>query len=191
MSIRKIASYISVAGLFTSSLFLQGSWFGGGYSKISCKDLRSEIVDFTIDQQDSVGFALNKIYEPTEISRAESRVVCKGLGFFTDGDELPIKYEVYKDREGEWMLSYEEYLDDYSKMSCKDLRNDIVDLTIDQQDSVGYALMKIYEPTETSRTESRVVCKGLGSFTDGDELPIKYEVYKDREGEWILNYTQI
>ena len=107
MFMRKIASYISIAGLFTSSLFLQGSWFGGGYSEISCKDLRSEIVDLTIDQQDSVGYALIKIYDPTEISRTENRVICKGLGSFTDGDELPIKYEVYKDREGEWMLSYE------------------------------------------------------------------------------------
>ena len=106
MSTRKIASYISVAGLFTISLFLQGSWYGGGYSKISCKDLRSEIVDLTIDQQDSVGYALMKIYEPTETSRTESRVVCRGLGSFTDGDELPIKYEVYKDREGEWILNY-------------------------------------------------------------------------------------
>ena len=98
MSIRKIASYISVAGLFTSSLFLQGSWFGGGYSKISCKDLRSDIEDET----------LIKIYDPTEISRTQSRVICEGLGSFSDGEEIPIKYEVYKDREGEWMLSYEQ-----------------------------------------------------------------------------------
>ena len=181
MSIRKIAYYISVAGLFTSSLFLQGSWFGGGYSKISCKDLRSEIVDLTVEQQDSNGYVLIKIYDPTEISRTQSRVVCKGLGSFTTGEEIPIKYEVYKDREEEWMLTYEEYLDDYSKISCKDLRSDIEDET----------LIKIYDPTEISRTQSRVICEGLGSFSDGEEIPIKYEVYKDREGEWMLSYEQI
>ena len=82
-------------------------------------------------------------------------------------------------------------LDDYSKISCKDLRKDIVDLTIDQQDSVGYALIKIYDPIEISRTGSSVVCRGLGSFTDGDELPIKYQVFKDREGEWMLEYQVI
>ena len=106
MNIRKITSYISLSGLFTFSFFLQGSWLGGESSEISCKDLRRNIVDLSIDQQDSVGFALVKIYEPTELSRTKSRVVCKGLGSFTNGYEIPIKYEVYRDREGEWMLTY-------------------------------------------------------------------------------------
>jgi hypothetical protein len=104
MPTAKIASYISVAAIFASSLLLQGFWFS--YSKKSCKDLRSEIVDLSKDQKDSLGYALIKIYDPTEISRTESRVVCKGLGSFTDGEELPIKYQVYKDREGEWIFEY-------------------------------------------------------------------------------------
>ena len=188
MPTARIASYISVAAIFASSLLLQGFWFG--YSKKSCKDLRSEIVDLSKDQQDSDGYTIIKIYDPTEISRTETRVVCKGLGSFTNGDQLSIKYQVFKDREGEWMFFYEQYLDDYSKISCEDLRKDIVELTKDQQDSDGYTLIKIYDPTEISRTETKVVCKGLGSFTNGDQLYIKYQVFKDREGEWMLFYEQ-
>ena len=28
-------------------------------------------------------------------------------------------------------------------------------------------------------------------YTDGEELPIKYQVYKDREGEWIFEYNAV
>jgi len=185
----RIASYLSVASIFASSLLLQGFWFD--YSKKSCKDLRSEIVDLSKDQQDSVGYKLIKIYDPTEISRTETKVVCKGLGSFTNGDQLSIKYQVFKDREGEWMFFYEQYLDDYSKISCKDLRKDIVELATEQQDSDGYTLIKIYDPTEISRTDTRVVCRGIGSFTNGKELPLKYQVFKDREGEWMIEYKTI
>ena len=189
MPTARIASYISVAVIFASSLLLQGFWFG--YSKKSCKDLRSEIVDLSRDQQDSDGYTLIKIYDPTEISRTETRVVCRGLGSFTNGKELPLKYQVFKDREGEWMFFYEQYLDDYSKISCEDLRKDIVELAKDQQDSVGNILIKIYDPTEILRTETRLVCRGLGSFTNGKELPLKYQVFKDREGEWMIEYKTI
>ena len=189
MPTAKIASYISVAAIFASSLLLQGFWFS--YSKKSCKDLRSEIVDLSKDQQDSDGYTLIKIYDPSEISRTETRVVCRGIGSFTNGKELPLKYQVFKDREGEWMFFYEQYLDDYSKISCEDLRKDIVDLAKDQQDSFEYTLIKIYDPNEISRTKTRVVCKGLGIFTDGKELPLKYQVFKDREGEWMIEYKQI
>ena len=104
MPTARIASYISVAAIFAFSLLLQGFWFG--YSKKSCKDLRSEIVDLSKDQQDSVGYKLIKIYDPTEISRTDTRVVCRGIGSFTNGKELPLKYQVFKDREGEWMIEY-------------------------------------------------------------------------------------
>ena len=189
MPTARIASYLSVPAIFACSLLLQGFWFD--YSKKSCKDLRSEIVDLSKDHQDYFEYTLIKIYDPIEISRTETRVICKGLGSFTNGDQLSIKYQVFKDKDGEWMLFYEQYLDDYSKISCEDLRKDIVELAKDQQDSVGYTLIKIYDPTEISRTETRVVCRGLGSFTNGKELPLKYQVFKDREGEWMIEYKTI
>ena len=32
---------------------------------------------------------------------------------------------------------------------------------------------------------------GIGSFTNGKELPLKYQVFKDREGEWMIEYKTI
>ena len=102
MYFKKILSLVGISAIAC----LAGGWWGG-YENIKCKDLRQEIVDLTVDQQASVGYALIKIYDPTQVSRTKTRVLCKGLGAFTDGDEIPIKYEVYKDREGDWMLQYE------------------------------------------------------------------------------------
>ena len=63
MPTARIASYLSVASIFASSLLLQGFWFD--YSKKSCKDLRKDIVELATDQQDSAGYTLIKIYDPT------------------------------------------------------------------------------------------------------------------------------
>ena len=98
---------ISAASLLAASTVgaqkVQAFW-GSDYSKISCKDLREEIVDLTRGQD----WELIKIYEPTLVSRSSTRVQCKGIGAFTTGEEIRIKFSAYKDREGEWMVEYGE-----------------------------------------------------------------------------------
>ena len=96
----------SIAGIIAISCLIGGC--SGGYEAITCQDLRQEVVEMTEEEKNSLGFALVKIYDPTEVSRTASRVTCRGIGSFTDGDEVEIEYEVYKDREGEWMLKFSE-----------------------------------------------------------------------------------
>ena len=105
MYLKKI---FSAAGVTAISCLIGGC--SGGYEDITCQDLRQEIVEMTEEEKNSLGYALNKIYEPTEVSRTESKVVCRGIGSFTDGDEVDINYEAYKDREGEWMLNMKQIM---------------------------------------------------------------------------------
>ena len=97
---------LTVTGISAITLLLGGFW--GGYEDISCKDLRKEIIDLTVDQRDMNGFELIKIYEPTLVSRTKKRVVCKGIASWNDATESNIQYEVYKDRDGDWMLQFNE-----------------------------------------------------------------------------------
>ena len=103
MNFKKI---LSVAGISVMTLLSGGFW--GGYEDISCKDLRKEIIDMTVEQRDINGFELIKIYEPTLVSRTKKRVVCKGIASWNDATESNIQYEVYKDRDGDWMLQFNE-----------------------------------------------------------------------------------
>lgn len=103
MNTKKI---LTVTGISAITLLLGGFW--GGYEDISCKDLRKEIIDLTVDQRDMNGFELIKIYEPTLVSRTKKRVVCKGIASWNDATESNIQYEVYKDRDGDWMLQFNE-----------------------------------------------------------------------------------
>ena len=103
MNLKKI---VSVTGISAITLLLGGFW--GGYEDISCKDLRKEIIDLTVDQREMNGFELIKIYEPTLVSRTKKRVVCKGIASWNDATESNIQYEVYKDRDGDWMLQFNE-----------------------------------------------------------------------------------
>ena len=104
MRIKQLA-FISAASILAASIVcgqkVQAFW-GSNYSKISCKDLREEIVELTVGED----WELIKIYEPTLVSRSSTRVQCKGIGAFTTGDEIPIKFSAYKDREGDWMIEY-------------------------------------------------------------------------------------
>ena len=98
--------FLSGAGISTIALLSGGFW--GGYEDISCKDLGKKVIDLTVDQRDINGYELIKIYEPTLVSRTKKRVVCKGIAMWNDATESNIQYEVYKDRDGDWMLQFKE-----------------------------------------------------------------------------------
>tara|TARA_A100001035_G_C27546908_1_gene392291 strand:- start:278 stop:589 length:312 start_codon:yes stop_codon:yes gene_type:complete len=76
----------------------------------------------------------------------------------------------------------------YENISCKDLREEIIDLSEEQQAFNGFSIIKIYEPTLVSRTEQRVVCNGIAAWTDAEETNIQYEAYTDRDGDWMIQY---
>ena len=76
----------------------------------------------------------------------------------------------------------------YENISCKDLREEIIDLSEEQQAFNGYSIIKIYEPTLVSRTEQRVVCNGIAAWTDATESNLQYEAYTDRDGDWMIQY---
>ena len=102
MNLKKIFS----VAVISATAILSGC--GGGYEDINCKDLRKEIIDMTVEQQNLNGYAIIKIYEPTLVSRTEEKVLCKGIAAWTDATESNIQYEVYKDRDGDWMLQFNE-----------------------------------------------------------------------------------
>jgi hypothetical protein len=72
--------------------------------------------------------------------------------------------------------------------TCDSLRDEVVKLTEKDRASRGFALVKIYEPTEVSRTSEELKCTGKASWSDGDETGIDYRSYIDREGERMLEY---
>ena len=76
----------------------------------------------------------------------------------------------------------------YENISCKDLREEIIDLSEEQQAFNGFSIIKIYEPTWVSRAEQRVVCNGIAAWTDAEETNIQYEAYTDRDGDWMIQY---
>ena len=64
-------------------------------------------------------------------------------------------------------------------------------MTVEQQNLNGFAIIKIYDPTLVSRTDEKVLCKGIAAWTDATESNIQYEVYKDRDGDWMLQFNEI
>lgn len=71
---------------------------------------------------------------------------------------------------------------------CDNTRSEIVELSEKDRPARGYALIKIYEPTQVSRTEQELRCTGRASWSDGDETRIDYRSYLDPEGERFVEY---
>lgn len=67
----------------------------------------------------------------------------------------------------------------------------MVELTEKDRASRGYALVKIYEPTEVSRSPEELKCTGRASWSDGDETGIAYRSYTDSEGEQMIEYEAV
>ncbi len=71
---------------------------------------------------------------------------------------------------------------------CDSLREDIVELSERDRAARGYAIIKIYEPTEVSRNDTEVVCTGRANWSDGDETGLTYRIYIDGEGDAFIEY---
>ncbi len=61
-------------------------------------------------------------------------------------------------------------------------------MTEDDRTSRGYSLVAIYEPTEVSKSENELNCRGKASWSDNSETPITYKQFIDQEGTLMLQY---
>jgi hypothetical protein len=71
---------------------------------------------------------------------------------------------------------------------CDSLREDIVELSERDRAARGYAIIKIYEPTEVSKSDTELVCSGRANWSDGDETGLTYRAYIDSEGDAFIEY---
>lgn len=71
--------------------------------------------------------------------------------------------------------------DDLAHMSCKDIAAEAVDISKGQ-------LVSIDGRELTSRTRNRVVCHGNGLYTDGSEVPTRFEAFFNDDREMMVRY---
>ena len=84
-----------------------GTTFDQVEFKISdCENIRDEIVELSESDKDINGFAIVKIYEPRQISKNDTELICSGRAAWSDLDETPLTYKYYLDSEGEIMMEY-------------------------------------------------------------------------------------
>ena len=77
---------------------------------------------------------------------------------------------------------------DQSITDCDNLREEIVELSEEDRQSRGYALVKIREPKTLSKSDNRLSCNGSAIQTDGDKTSITYESYIDEDGDRMIEY---
>jgi len=74
---------------------------------------------------------------------------------------------------------------------CENTRDEIVELTEKDRAARGYAVVKIYEPVEISRTANELKCTGTAHWSDGDNTKINYRSYLDSEGDRFVEYELV
>ncbi len=77
---------------------------------------------------------------------------------------------------------------DQAASDCENIRGEIISLSEEDRDLTGFALVKIYEPAELSRSADELKCSGLALWSDGDKTGIAYRSYIDSESERIIEY---
>ena len=78
---------------------------------------------------------------------------------------------------------------DQSIIDCDNLRQEIVEMSGEDRQSRGFALVKIREPKTLSKSESRISCSGSAIWTDGDKTSITYTSYIDEDGDRMIEYV--
>ena len=77
---------------------------------------------------------------------------------------------------------------DQSITDCDNLREEIVEMSEEDRQSRGYALVKIREPKTLSRSDNRISFSGSDIWTDGDKTSITYDSYIDEDGDLMIEY---
>ena len=76
----------------------------------------------------------------------------------------------------------------FAATTCENLRQNIIELSEKDRASRGFALVAIYEPTEISKTDKELYCRGNGAWSDGDKTKITYKQYIDQEENVMIEY---
>ena len=77
---------------------------------------------------------------------------------------------------------------DQSITDCNNLRQEIIDLSEEDRQSRGFALVKIRKPKTLSKSGHLVACSGSALWTDGDKTSITYKSYIDEDGDRMIEY---
>ena len=77
---------------------------------------------------------------------------------------------------------------DQSVTDCDNLRDEIAELSEEDRQSRGYALVKIREPKTLSKSNNKISCSGSAIWSDGDKTSISYESYIDEDGDRMIEY---
>ena len=77
---------------------------------------------------------------------------------------------------------------DQSITDCDNLSEEIVEMSEEDRQSRGYALVKIREPKTLSQSDNKISCSGSAIWTDGDKTSITYESYIDEDGDRMIEY---
>jgi hypothetical protein len=68
-----------------------------------------------------------------------------------------------------------------ASMSCDDIEAEVVSISDGQ-------LIKIMNDRQVSRSETEIVCNGLGIYSDNSEVQTRYRAYVDAEGELMVAF---
>jgi NAD(P)H-nitrite reductase large subunit len=68
-----------------------------------------------------------------------------------------------------------------SEMSCSDVADEAVRV------SKG-ALIKLYNRSLTSKTDTQIVCHGTGLYRNGGEFPTRFVAFIDSDGDELIRY---
>ena len=66
-------------------------------------------------------------------------------------------------------------------MSCKSIADQVVGISDGE-------LVSLDKRVLTSRSDDRVVCHGNGFYSDGSEVPTRFEAFINGDGEMLLRY---
>ena len=72
--------------------------------------------------------------------------------------------------------------------SCEDLKDDVVELSEEQQNPFSPAILKISDIDERVRTATRLVCTGTARLNNGSEERILYHIEEDADGDFLYGY---
>lgn len=103
---RVIVGALVGAGVYAAFNWETVSVYLFGASAYTCDNLVPQVVDIAEKNGGIFNVRLIGIIGPSQVSKTDTRIECRGQGMFATGTKMPIAYRAYEEG-GQWWIFYE------------------------------------------------------------------------------------
>ena len=153
---------------------------------ITCEDLAPHIIELSEENEGPSSVEILKMYDMKERPPRDYDLECTANALLSSGDDTPITFHMWTDKDGDQFVGYEADRDSTAIKTCEDLAPHIIELNEENDGPSSVKILKMYDMRERPSTKYDLECKANALLSRGDDIPVTFFIWTDKDGEKFI-----